>query len=197
MTLGVDTPARDCEHPEMGHTPAPAWARGVARHEAAGVDPSVELLRTFADVLDIRTVFSRVSETANKMLPHDALVMAFVDHTGRIVRQAATREFPELPGSLRLTVPPGEAIIVEDLALEAMPVTEPAAVRTSLVRAGYRSVLSLGTQARDQGLTVWFVSKQPHGFSARDRLVAQQIVDHIALAVSHEQLADAARQIAD
>jgi hypothetical protein len=46
--------------------------------------------RTIADVLDIRTVFSRVSEIANRMLPHDAMIMGFVDHSGHVARQAAT-----------------------------------------------------------------------------------------------------------
>jgi hypothetical protein len=45
-------------------------------------------------VLDIRTVFSRVSEIANRMLPHDAMIMGFVDHSGHVARQAATnRDF--------------------------------------------------------------------------------------------------------
>ena len=34
---------------------------------------SAELLRTIANVLDIRTVLPRLSEIAETMLPHDAL----------------------------------------------------------------------------------------------------------------------------
>ena len=40
---------------------------------------SQELLHTIADVLDIRSVFPRVSEIAKRMLPHDALTMASQD----------------------------------------------------------------------------------------------------------------------
>src|SRR5262249_32661468 len=47
----------------------------VDRERAEAVETSLELLRTIADVLDIRTVFPRVSEIANKMLPHDRLTM--------------------------------------------------------------------------------------------------------------------------
>src|SRR4051812_39557005 len=54
----------------------------VERERAANVETSMELLRTIADALDIRTVFSRVSEAANKMLPHDALILNFVDQDG-------------------------------------------------------------------------------------------------------------------
>ena len=49
---------------------------------------SSELLRTIADVLDIRTVFHRVSEIASKTLPHDALAMVFVDKGRHYVHQA-------------------------------------------------------------------------------------------------------------
>jgi transcriptional regulator with PAS, ATPase and Fis domain len=42
-----------------------------------------------------------------------------------------------------------------------------------------------------------FWSKQPHAFQKRDLPVARRIADHVALAVSHEQLAEAARQVAE
>jgi formate hydrogenlyase transcriptional activator len=42
-----------------------------------------------------------------------------------------------------------------------------------------------------------FWSRQPQAFSAADVPIACRIADHVALAVSHEQLAEAARQLAD
>jgi transcriptional regulator with PAS, ATPase and Fis domain len=74
---------------------------------------------------------------------------------------------------------------------------EIADLRAALVRAGFRSALSIGAYARAQAISVGFLSKQPHAFDARDLPVARRIVDHIALAVSHEQLAETARQIAE
>ncbi|HKC57663.1 MAG TPA: GAF domain-containing protein, partial [Vicinamibacterales bacterium] len=64
----------------------------VERERTASIEASMELLQTIADVLDIRTVFSRVSEIANKMLPHDRLVMAFIDREGNLIRQAASTD---------------------------------------------------------------------------------------------------------
>ena len=61
----------------------------VERQRSAEIEGSVELLRTISDVLDIRTVFPRVSEIVKKMLPHDALAMVFVDQDRHFVRQAA------------------------------------------------------------------------------------------------------------
>src|SRR5713101_6821986 len=54
------------------------------------VDTFHELLRAISGVLDIRTVFPKVSEIANKMLAHDRLTMSFDDGTGEIVMQAAS-----------------------------------------------------------------------------------------------------------
>jgi transcriptional regulator with PAS, ATPase and Fis domain len=45
------------------------------------------------------------------------------------------------------------------------------------------------------GLGFW--SKRPHAFGPRDVPIARRIADHVALAVSHEQLAEAARQVAE
>ena len=53
------------------------------------------------------------------------------------------------------------------------------------------------TSARDQEMGLEFWSRQPHAFSAADVPIARRIADHVALAVSHEQLAEAARQVAD
>jgi GAF domain-containing protein len=52
-------------------------------------------------------------------------------------------------------------------------------------------------QARDQLMCLAFWSKRPGAFEAEDVAVARRIADHVALAVSHEQLAEAARQVAE
>jgi transcriptional regulator with PAS, ATPase and Fis domain len=190
-TLEVSDP------PEASHTLPLARAGGGELEEPADFDSFVALLRTIAGVLDIRRVFSRVSEIASKMLPHDAMIMSFVDDNGNVVREAATGGIPELPCPLRLLVPASHDIIVDDLGNEALPIAECIDVRMRLIRAGYRSALCVGTQARDQRLNVGFLAKAPHAFHSRDLRIARRIVDYIALAVSHEQLADAARQIAE
>jgi transcriptional regulator with PAS, ATPase and Fis domain len=179
------------------HTLPATHARVNAPEEPAGFDSSVELLRTIAGVLDIRPVFSRVSEIASKMLPHDAMVMNFVDEHGNVFCRAATGDVPALPSPLRLSTPASHELIVDDLGTEALPVTERIDVGRRLSHAGYRSALCLDTQARDQRLNVGFLAKEPHAFDSSDLPIARRIVDHIALAVSHEQLANAARQIAE
>src|SRR6266850_1075076 len=51
-----------------------------------------ELLRTIAEVLDIRIVFSRVSEIVKQVLPHDALELVFHDRSGRVTLEACSTD---------------------------------------------------------------------------------------------------------
>ena len=172
----------------------------VERERAASIETSMELLRAIADVLDIRTVFSRVSQIVNKLLPHDALVMSFVDQDGNVIRQAVSREdFPAHPEWAKITLKTArrDAFIIQDLRTDPFPTNEPGDVRGHLVRAGYRSLLAVFAQARDQVMIVAFNAKRLNAFDQRDLPVAHRIVDHIALAVSHEQLAQAAQQVAE
>src|SRR5262249_9337131 len=141
----------------------------VERERAVGIESSVELLRAIADVLDIRTVFPRVSDIANKMLPHDALTMAFFDENGRMVVEAAsTRDFPEVQSRL-LGPPPTPERIIADLTVDALPDPD---VRERLFAAGYRALLSIRAKARDQMMHVGFFSKRPHAFGQRDVPIA-------------------------
>jgi transcriptional regulator with GAF, ATPase, and Fis domain len=185
----------------LAHQRLAEAARGAAveRARAASIESSVELLRTIAGVLDIRTVFPQVSEIANKVLPHDLLTMMFNDR-GQVLIEVASSD--GLPQAARLvkTQGPGSNdgfIIIDDFTSAALPIDEPADLREHIVSAGYRSLLVAQTRARDQEMGLGFWSKRPHAFGTEDLPVARRIADHVALAVSHEQLANAARQVAE
>jgi len=167
---------------------------------AADVESSVELLRTIAAVLDIREVFPRVSEIANKVLPHDLLTMMFHDGHGQILIEAASTD--EFRGLSRFTKtddrePPEGFIIIDDFTTARLPVQEPADLRERIVAAGFRSMLVVLTRAGRQSMGLGFWSKTAFAFSREDVPVARRVADHVALAVSHEQLAEAARQVAE
>ena len=55
---------------------------------------SQELLHAIADVLDVRTVFPRVSEIAKRMLPHDALTLSSQDEDSNPARGRVARRLP-------------------------------------------------------------------------------------------------------
>jgi two-component system NtrC family response regulator len=171
----------------------------VEREHTASVESSVELLRTISGVLDIRTVFPQVSEIANKVLPHDLLTMMFDDRGQILIEVASTNSFPGLARLIRTDdeKPKEGFLIIDDFRTATMRIVEPADLRERILAAGYRSFLVVFTRARDQEMGLGFWSKRPHAFGPQDVPVARRIGDHVALAVSHEQLADAARQVAE
>ena len=174
-------------------------ARNAAaeRQRVAEIEGSVELLRTISSVLDIRTVFTRISEIARTMLPHDALAMVFVDHDRHYVRQAAAPDdFPDPPLVTTRTPMPKEFVIA-DLTTEVLPAFEPADAFAPVIAAGYRSFLGVRLPAREQVFELAFWSKRPGAFGPSDLPVARRIADHIALSISHEQLVEAERHAAE
>jgi len=183
----------------LSHQRLAEAARDAAleRERAATVETSVELLRTISDVLDVRSVFPRISEITTKILPHDALTMVFHDGSGKVVHEAATEGVPALTPHAAHGPQP-DHFIVDDLATDDLPVAIVGeSPREKLLAAGFRSLIAINTQARDQLMGVGFISRRAHAFSETDVPIARRIVDHIALAISHEQLAEAARQVAE
>src|SRR5712692_9187713 len=135
----------------------------LERDRAANLEGSVELLRAIAGVLDIRTVFPRVSEIANKVLPHDRLTMAFNDRSGNITVQAASTD--ELPDFDRLKLADSAvramddgSFIVQDLRTKVLPIVEPPDLQDRMIAAGFRSLLVVHTSARDQEMSLAFWS---------------------------------------
>jgi transcriptional regulator with PAS, ATPase and Fis domain len=166
----------------------------------AAAESSVELLRTIAAVLDIRTVFPQVSAIANKVLPHHLLTMMFDDGQGRILIEAAsTREFEGLSRIVKCDASkPAEGFfLIDDFATETLPVVDPVDLHERIIGAGFRSLLVVLTQAGQQNMGLAFWSKLPRAYTREHVPVAKRIADYVALAVSHEQLAAAALQVAE
>ena len=161
-------------------------------------DASMELLRTIAEVLDIRRVFPRVSELANRVLPHDCLALVFLDESNHLTLEArSTDAFPEFR---RLPIAgDAEHHIVRDLRMAGprLALWDPPDVVEHLVATGYRSLLVARSLARRQAIGLMFLSQHPDAFSPDDVPAARQIADYVALAVSHEQLAEAERHDAE
>src|SRR2546429_3359472 len=105
-------------------------------------DTSADLLRTIAEVLDIRSVFPRVSEIVNQVLPHDALELVFHDRSGHVTLEA--RSIEDLTGAFGCSVTDDEPFcIMSDLRRAGSRVASgaPSSVVDTLLAAGYRSVL--------------------------------------------------------
>ena len=172
-------------------------AAGSDRRRSAEIESCAELLRTISSVLDIRTVFPRISDIARKMLPHDALAMVFVDQDRHFVRQAhAPDDFPDPPFVTHKTPLPGD-LIITDIATATLPVFEPADAFAPVIAAGYHSFMGVSLPAREQVIELSFWSKSLGAFDQRDLALARRIADYVALSVSHEQLVEAERQAAE
>src|SRR5262249_15668895 len=150
-----------------------------------------ELLRAMSEVLDIRTIFPRVSEVVSRILPHDCLTMTFHDDDGHIAMEAASADdFPRFDtvtvnqAALRTLSQPH--FTSDDLLREPLPITAPRDLNDRITARGYRSVLSVHLRALDEAVGVTFWSKRVQAFSVTDVAIARRVANHIALAVSHQ-----------
>src|SRR4030095_13143104 len=123
---------------------------------SAYFEGSHELLHTIAGVLDIRSVFPRVSEIARKMLPHDALTMSCQDEDLNVhVEAAASDAFRGLMSDLA-GVPMAPELLIGDLRKETYPLSEHPYWRERIDARGYRSLLRVAIPARERaGGVVW------------------------------------------
>ena len=125
-----------------------------------------ELLPALTGVLDVREVFTRVSDITRRVLPHDAIGLPQVTD--------------------RNVAPDYE--IVDDLRVtpEADPTNH---------TNGYRAELRVPVRLEGRLIAfLVFVSKQPAVYRPADAAVAQRVADYVALALSHQRLAEQARE---
>jgi len=177
------------------------YISSVLCHEHAVSRMSDNLLNTLADVLDIREVLPRVSEIVTAVLPHDRITMGFADGADEFVAHAASNDDGPVVERVKIA-DPGQFTaagftLVRDLAQDVLPVTEPVDAWEQWRAAGYRSFLVAHISTRVQQLSVGFWSKQPNAFSLRDVPVARRVADLVGLVMSHQQLAEAAQQVAE
>jgi DNA-binding NtrC family response regulator len=164
-------------------------------------DVSEALLRAVGSVLDIRQVFPQVSVIVEQVLPHDRLTMTLHDGQRTLIAHAFSND--DGPFLVRATgfeiegMDDGSAKIIRDLTAESTTLTfDPPDYRERAKSAGYRSVLSVLVRAGEQRFGLHFWSKQVGAFDERDVPLARHIAVHVALGVSHEQLADVSRRAA-
>jgi transcriptional regulator with GAF, ATPase, and Fis domain len=155
-----------------------------------------ELLTTLVGVLDVREVFARVSEVAGRVVKHDAIALPVFTEDRQHAIPFATAgpqavAYPSshpIPDSARyLLTEPWEFDIIDDLQ------SDPERERHS-ASLGYRSLLRVPVRSTGQVIAVLvFQSRAPAAFKPVDAIVARRIADYVALALSHQRLAEQAR----
>jgi transcriptional regulator with GAF, ATPase, and Fis domain len=158
------------------------------------------LLGTLTGVLDVRDVFTRVSEIASQVIPHDAIALPVVTDDPEHAVTFATAGVPATAyppvhriseANRRLLVEPWEFEICDDLQKSPELDQESSDL-------GYRSALRVPIRLEGQlAACLVFFSRTPKVYQRSDALVARRIADHIALALSHQRLAEQARHAAE
>ena len=168
------------------------------------IDSLRGLLHTMAESLDLRAVFSDVSDVVRAGLPHDILVMTSWGADGtsfRIYAMAgAEADSPELLGPYTLS---GDdlaqlqrgAYVIRDVDTEVPRNTIRGRIFGHFgVKSALRVTLPLGNHVFG---SLFFLSRQTNAFVDDDVDFGRRVADHLALALSHERLAEAARRDAE
>ncbi len=168
------------------------------------IDSLRGLLHTMAESLDLRSVFSEVSDVVRGGLPHDMLVMTSWGADGasfRIYAMAGAEvDDPNLLGPYTLS---GDdlaqlqrgAYVVRDVEAEVPRDTVRGRIFVHFgVKSALRVTLPLGSQVFG---SLFFLSRQTNAFLEDDVDFGRRVADHLALALSHERLAEAARRDAE
>jgi two-component system NtrC family response regulator len=168
------------------------------------IDSLRGLLHTMAESLDIRQVFGEVSDVVRGGLPHDVMLVTAWAADGSSLRLyalgGAQLDEPEFWAPMTLTAYDRtqlqrDGYIVRDTQLE-IP-------RDSLrwrlferlsIRSALRVAMPLG---KDVFGSLFFLSREVDHFTEDDFNFANRVADHLALALSHQRLAEAARRDAE
>jgi two-component system NtrC family response regulator len=165
------------------------------RERAANLQMLDGLLKTLTGVLDVRDVFDRVSDIAQKVLKHDAISIAELIDNDERVRLYASRGLSDLPQPYEIPVPnrklvtaPWDFVLIDDVLADPDHAQSPGTL------AGMRSVLFVPIRVDGRlRVSLNFYAKEVGRFVREDVLVAQRIADHVALAMSHQRLLEEAR----
>jgi transcriptional regulator with GAF, ATPase, and Fis domain len=175
--------------------------RSTERLRRERLDTLDRLLHTMAEALDVRHIFAEASDVVRVALPHDILVLTSWADDGKSLRMYAvagaqiddpTFWAPTILTEGERALLHREPYVVHDTATEI----EPGSVRGRLfVRLGARSALRvpmpLGTGVFG---SLFFLAREPARFSESDLGFARRAADLLALALSHQRLADADRR---
>lgn len=171
-----------------------AERRRRSRHEILEA-----LVPTLARALDVRDVFDQVSAIADKVLPHDRMSLGLLSDDRKSVRIYAMSgaPVPDLPESFPLAEEDQmkrdwDFQIVADVASEIDPRNPKCAI---LLREGIQSMLRVPIRLEGKvfgGLV--FHSKSKNRYREEDVEIANRVADQVALALSHQRLAEEARR---
>jgi transcriptional regulator with GAF, ATPase, and Fis domain len=165
------------------------------------IDALVRLLHTVAETLDVRQIFPQLSETVKGALPHDILALTAWAEDGLSfhVYALAGADIPDdsfwgptLLTPVDRTLLDRKAYIIHDVNSElAAETIRGKLLRTLGARSALRVAIPLGSAVFG---SLFFLARDAGRFSDEDVDFARRVADHLALALSHQHLAEAERR---
>jgi transcriptional regulator with GAF, ATPase, and Fis domain len=176
--------------------------RDVLRRERIGSLRA--LLHTMAGALDIRSVFPRVSDVVRAGLPHDIMAITSwaSDYSSyRIYALAGVdMDDPEFWTPKPITGTDREHLHADAYVIHDIPHEVSADTTRGMMfaRLGLKSALRVPMPLGENVFgSIWFGSREVEGFIEDDIDFARRVADHLALAISHQGLAEAVRRDAE
>ena len=178
-------------------------ARDITEHKAAeqlrartaNIELLDALLLALTDTGELREVIDRISDIAQKVLPHDAMVLPVLlpdrthvrFHVTKVPSGAKFPEVIEVPEHLRRS--DWDFEIVDDL--QAHPLHRDFAP----AKIGYRSALRIPIRVEGQlAAGVGFFSFTPSFYKPDDVVIARRVADRLALSLMRERGIEAANR---
>ncbi len=168
------------------------------------IDSLRGLLHTMAESLDLRQVFPEISDVVRGGLPHDILAITAWGMDGASFRMYAMAgaqvDDPAFWAPITLTGSDRDSLnrdayVVHEVHAEIPP---DSIRRRMFDRLGVKSALRVPMPlGKDVFGSVFFLARDADRFSEQDFDFARRVADHLALALSHQRLADAARRDAE
>jgi transcriptional regulator with GAF, ATPase, and Fis domain len=172
--------------------------REVRERRLARFDALSQVLTTLGTALDVRDVFDTLSALTRQILPHESAIVGVFEGGDRHVRLHALSAPAgwTLPAVMPNQYP--EALTSAwEFALHYDLRANPLERDRPVVRLGIQSAirLPLHHDGTLRGILV-FNALEPRRYTQDDVIVARRVADYVALALSHQRLADDARDAA-
>jgi transcriptional regulator with GAF, ATPase, and Fis domain len=165
------------------------------------IDTLDKLLHAMAAALDIRHIFGEVSHVIREGLPHDLLALTSWAEDGRSIRIYALSGTQIDDPDFWAPMPVNEeyrallhrdAYVVNNIEADIETNSVRAQIFRRLgARSALRVPLALGTGVFG---SLFVMAREPDKFNASDIDFARRVADLLALALSHQRLAEAARR---
>ncbi len=173
-------------------------ALALERERFRNLTASDELLRALSGVLDVREVFNQVSSIVQPLVPHDMAALMVVSPDRTTITAHAVSGRGVVPSSSAPLPPWFRAWIDggEDVAIYPNVQDDPRTRDGLTSRAGMKAALRVAVRdAQEMVGLLEFSALAADAYDRAHALIGLRVAGHVALALSHERLAEQRRRV--